>query len=104
MKILRSRVGVPYLVVEDEIVPLVYASVDDLIALEIMYPGVLDELMSATRVSIEELAGIDAGLDEPEWWTLFNGLLSINEFTTPLHVISQARQALASMPKEELHG
>lgn len=103
MKILLSRLGVPYLITDDEeVIALTHAQTDDLVATELVNPGTLDVLMSAARVSIEELTGIDRELDEAEWWTTFNGLLAVNEFTTPLHVISQARRTVASIPKEEL--
>lgn len=101
VNILRSRVGVPYLVYEGEIVALTHAQIDDLVAIELMYPGALNSLNVQARLAVEELVGIDASASDVEWWSMFNSALAINELTTPLHVIAQARASVAAIQSKE---
>ena len=101
MVIGTSRIGVPYLIDEDGlIVPLTHVFTGDVIAAEMMEPGIIDALTRRIRLSIEEMTGIDPDMNDVQWWATFNNLLAINEFTTPLHVLSQARMGIENQRHE----
>ena len=102
VKFLSSRLGVPYLVTDGgEVIPASYAHADDLVAVELSEPGTLAEMQASARMGIEELVGIDAALPDVEWWATFNAFLAINEFTTPLNVIAQARNQAFRITQED---
>lgn len=95
--IATTRLGVPFAVDGDEIVPLSYPYALDLAALEAAEPGTINRLTWAVKEAVEQIAGLDASLPEHEWWAGFNNLLALNEFTTPLHVLAEARARAESI-------
>lgn len=96
-QIKTSRLGVPYLLDGDEVIPLAYQHVGDIIALEFAEPGTLNRLQWAVREAAEEIAGIDATLPDEDWHQEFGNLLLLNELTTPLRALAEARQGVENM-------
>lgn len=97
VNIKTTRLGVPYLIDGDEVVPLNYQHVGDIIALETLEPGTINRLQWALREAAEGIAGIDAALPDEDWWQEFNNALLLNELTSPLHALAEARQGAANI-------
>lgn len=92
VEIKSSRLGVPYLIDGDEVIPLAYQHVGDIIALEFTEPGIINRLQWALREAAEEIAGIDATLPDDDWHQEFGNVLLLNELSNPLRALAEARQ------------
>jgi hypothetical protein len=95
-----SRVGVPYVIDGDEVVPMTHEHVGDLIAIEMNGRGVLSRIEWHIRLAVEEISGISSALPAEDWWQEFNNLLVINELITPLHILQQARDGVENLRGE----
>lgn len=100
--ILTTHIGVPVIMTEDsKIVNLTHMQAQDVLVEALDNPALLDGLFSVIKDAIHEVSGIDPMLDDDDWWGEFNRLLVINEFTTPLHVLSQVRREVERVNSEE---
>lgn len=97
MEIQSSRLGVPFVLDDGEVVPLTHPFIADLACLEVANPGLLDDLRRRLRQAAEEIAGIDADLPDVEWWAVFNGVLTLHELSTPLSVVAEADMSASRM-------
>jgi len=99
--IVTDTLGVPAVIHDEGLIPLNDANGTELVALALDDLDVLDALMRTIKVKVSEIAGIDPALEDGEWFGEFNRLLLINEFTTPLRVIGQARREVQRIESEE---
>ena len=84
--------GVPSLVEDDgTMVYLENAEIDNLQAIDMQDPSVIDALYEHIKKAVAVLAPIDPDLDIGEWFTEYNQVALINEFQTALFVMNQAR-------------
>lgn len=90
VEVRTSRTGMPFLLHGDEVIPVSFQSVGDLVMLELTEPGTLARLRWAMKEAIEEIAGLDATLPDIEWQSSWEGLLTINEFAPALGALMQA--------------
>jgi len=101
MDIIANRIGVPSLVESDgSVVYLTNAEIDNLAAIDLDNPTVIDRLYDHIKTAVAALAPIDPTLGVGEWMQKYNELSLINEFQTALFVLSQAR--MVSMEYQEV--
>ena len=92
MDIISNRIGVPSLVEEDgTVVYLANAEIDNLTAIDLDDPTVIDGLYESIKVAVSNLAPIDPALGIGDWMQKYNEFALINEFQTALFVLNQAR-------------
>lgn len=93
MEIIANRIGVPSLVEDDgSVVYLTNAEIDNLSAIDLDDPTVIDELYQHIKDAVSELAPIDPELGIGDWMSAYNEFSLINEFQQSLFVLNQARQ------------
>lgn len=92
MDIVSNRIGVPSLVEDDgTVVYLTNAEIDNLTAIDLDDPAVIDRLYERIKVAVSNLAPIDPTLGIGDWMQKYNEFALINEFQTALFVLNQAR-------------
>lgn len=90
--IVTNRIGVPSLVEDDgSLIYLTNAEIDNLAAIDLDDPSIIESLYDRIKVAVSELAGINPDLPLGEWMQEYNQLSLINEFQTALFVMNQAR-------------
>ena len=94
MNIVTNRLGVPAIVDPDshELITLDARWSGDLAAALLQDPYLFRRLTVMIRASIEEIAGIDSELPDEDWWMEWANLLTITEFSGPLHALGEARR------------
>lgn len=101
MDIISNRIGVPALVEEDgTVVYLTNAEIDNLTAIDLADPTVIDGIYEHIKAAVGNLAPINPKLPLGEWFDEFNTMSLINEFNTALFVLNQARMRSADYRKE----
>lgn len=70
------------------IINLQWSEQDNLAALAMMEPSMVDDLYQHIKTAVAQYAPLDPSLGYDEWMTRFTELQTINEFTTALHVLS----------------
>ena len=94
MDIISNRIGVPSLVEEDgTVIYLTHAEIDNLTAIDLDDPTVIDRIYDSIKVAVSNLAPIDPDLGIGDWVQKYNEFALINEFQTALFVLNQARMA-----------
>jgi hypothetical protein len=92
MKIIQDRLGVPVLQEDDgTIVNVTWTEQENLIGLEMMEPGLVDQLRDHIKQMVAQYIPLDPNLDFEDWMGRFNETLTISEFQTALHVLSQVK-------------
>ena len=92
MDIISNRIGVPSLVEEDgTVIYLTNAEIDNLTAIDLDDPTVIDRIYDSIKVAVSNLAPIDPELGMGVWMQKYNEFALINEFQTALFVLNQAR-------------
>jgi hypothetical protein len=91
VEIKLTPAGVPVLIDGEQAIALTHEQQGWVQALCMENPDLLDRLERAIRVGVEAVSGIDADQDMSEWWVEFQNALTINQFTTPLDVLSRTR-------------
>lgn len=102
VEIKETRIGVPFVIDGDEVVPLTPQFTGDLVALEHLTPGTLDALMRRIKLGVEVITGIDSDLDDLDWMRDFYNVMLVAEFSLAVQVVSEARQSVSRM-MEGLH-
>ena len=94
MDIISNRIGVPSLVEEDgTVIYLTNAEIDNLTAIDMDDPTVIDRIYESIKVAVSNLAPIDPELGIGDWMQKYNEFALINEFQTALFVLNQARMS-----------
>lgn len=92
MKIISDRFGVPVLQEEDgTVVNIAWSEQDNLAAMEMMEPGLVDQLRNRIKTAVSQYIPLDDSLSYDEWMTQFTEAQTINEFGTALHVLAQVK-------------
>lgn len=101
VNILTTPAGTPVLInSEGEAITLTDEHQGFLLGEAMDDPTLLDALERRIRLAVEEIAGLDPDLPTSDWHMHFQMLLTINQFTTPLRIIGQARYSLEGMSRE----
>lgn len=92
MDIVQNRMGVPSLVEDDgTIIYLQNSEIDNLQAIDMQDPSVIDSLYEHIKKAVAVLAPIDPDLELGDWFVEYNQVALINEFQNALFVMNQAR-------------
>ena len=92
MNITSDRFGVPVLQEDDgTVVNISWSEQDNLAAMEMMDPGLVDQLRDRIKTAVSQYIPLDDSLSYDEWMTQFTEAQTINEFGTALHVLAQVK-------------
>lgn len=93
MEVIANRIGVPSLVEDDgSVIYLTNAEIDNLTAIDLDDPTVIDELYQRIKNAVSNIVPINPKLGIGDWMQEYNQVSLINEFQQALFVLNQARQ------------